>query len=65
MGLVFNSKQIKKLISHTGGIMGRSLVMTSKNSLTMGTNSMRGFSEPKSLTLTIWYKHPFEIILQA
>ena len=65
MGLVSNSKSIPKSISHLGGILGRSFRKTSRNFLTTGTNSMGGFSESQSLTLTIWYRHPFKIILQA
>ena len=45
---------VKKLLGKTSG-----------NSLTMGINSMERISETKYLTLTIWYKQPFEIILQA
>ena len=65
MGLVSNCKSIPKSISCSEVILGRSLGITSGNSLTMGTNSMGGFSESKYFTLTTCYKHPFEIILQA
>ena len=65
MGLVSGSMSIPKQNTHSGGIRGRSLGKTSENYLTTGTNSMGGFLESKSLTLIIWYKHPFEIILQS
>ena len=52
----------RKSIPGSGRFSRILLEKTYKNSLTTGTNSMRGFSETKSLTFTIWYKHPFEII---
>ena len=51
-------KLMPKSISHLGGISGRSLGKTSRNSLTMGTDSMEGISESRSWTLTIWYIQP-------
>ena len=64
MGLVSSSNSIQKSIFHLGGIPGRYLGKTSGNSLTAGTYSMGGFSESKSLTFTMWYTHPLEIILK-
>ena len=60
MGFVSINKLIQISISHSGGILGRSLGKTSRNSLTMGTDSTGGISESKSSALTIWYKHPFK-----
>ena len=53
MGLVSGRKSIQKLISRSEGIVGKSLGKTYGNYITMGTNSMGGFSESKSLTLTM------------
>ena len=63
MGLVSGRKPIPKSISHSEEILERSLGKTSENSLTTGTNSME---ELQSLnpTLTIWFRHLLEIILQ-
>ena len=64
MRFVSGSKSMPKSISHPRGIPGRSLGKTSGNSLTTGTDSVGGTSESRSWTLTLWYKHPLEIILQ-
>ena len=58
MVLVSVSKLISKSISRSGEILKISLGKTSRNSLNTGTNSMRGFSETRFLTLTISYKKP-------
>ena len=65
MGFVSGNKAIQKTISHSGGLAGKTLQKTSKNSLTTGTNLMGGISESKCWTLSLWYKHSLEIILQA
>ena len=65
MEFVSDYKSIPKLIFHSGGIPRRSLGKTFGNYLTTGTDSIAGIFESKSLTLTIWYKQPLEIILQA
>ena len=64
MGLASGWKLIPKSVSCPGRIPGRSLGNIFENSLIIVTNSMGGFLESKSMTLTMWYKHPFEIILQ-
>ena len=65
MRFVLGRNSRPKSISRSDEIPGRSLGKTSGYSFTTGTSSVGGFSESKSLTLTILYKHPFEIILQA
>ena len=65
MRFVLGRNSRPKSISRSDEIPGRSLGKTSGNSLATRTDSMEGFSESKSLTLIIWYAHPFEIILQA
>ena len=65
MRFVCGIKSIPKMISHLGGVPRRSLDNTFGNFVTTGTISIGGLLESKSLILTIWYKHTFEIILQA
>ena len=65
MGFVSTRESIPKSISHSGVILGRLFGKTSGNSLIMGTISMGGILESESLTLTIWYKNPLEVIFKA
>ena len=53
MGLVSGSKSIQNLVSCSGGITRRLLGKASGNSLTTGTNTMKGFSESKTLKITM------------
>ena len=62
MGFVTCSKSIQKSISCSGGISGISFGKSLENSQTMWTNLLEEF---RILNLTIWYKHPLLIILQA
>ena len=64
MGSLCTIKYIQKSISRLQGILGRSLGRTSENYLTMGIDST-GEILNQPLTLTIWYEHPLEIILQS
>ena len=65
MGFLSDNKSIQKYISCSGGLRGRSLRKSSRNSHKIQTDSMGQISESKSRTIVIWYKHHLEIILPS
>ena len=62
MRFLSGRKSMQESIFRLGGILGRSLGMTSGNSLTTGANSMEGIAESRSWNLTIWYRQPLKTI---